>query len=58
VTKKITSEVVQAVFNLPWLVAQEAGLFAEEGLEVAGVGGPLPGSRRAAVDELVSSLLA
>ena len=32
--KKITSEYGQAVFNLPWLVAQEEGLFAREGLEV------------------------
>jgi NitT/TauT family transport system substrate-binding protein len=32
--KKITSEYSQVVFNLPWLVAQDEGLFAEEGLEV------------------------
>jgi NitT/TauT family transport system substrate-binding protein len=32
--KKITNEFSQAVFNLPWLVAQEEGLFAREDLEV------------------------
>jgi NitT/TauT family transport system substrate-binding protein len=32
--KKVTNEYSQAVFNLPWLVAQEEGLFAAEGLEV------------------------
>ncbi len=32
--KKIINEYSQAVFNLPWLVAQEEGLFAKEGLEV------------------------
>ena len=32
--RKITNEYSQAVFNLPWLVAQEEGLFAREGLEV------------------------
>ena len=32
--KKITNEYSQAVFNLPWLVAQEEGLFAKEDLEV------------------------
>ena len=32
--RKITTEYSQAVFNLPWLVANEEGLFAEEGLEV------------------------
>ena len=32
--KKITNEFSQAVFNLPWLVAQEEGLFEREGLEV------------------------
>ena len=32
--KRITSEYSQAVFNLPWLVAQEEGFFAEVGLEV------------------------
>jgi NitT/TauT family transport system substrate-binding protein len=31
---KITNEYSQAVFNLPWLVAQEDGLFTREGLEV------------------------
>jgi NitT/TauT family transport system substrate-binding protein len=39
VTRKITTEVVQAVFNLPWLVAQEEGLFADEDLEVEFVRG-------------------
>ena len=34
-TRKITNEFSQAVFNLPWLVAQEEGLFHQEGLEVA-----------------------
>jgi len=37
--KKITNEYSQAVFNLPWLVAQEEGLFAQEGLEVGFVRG-------------------
>jgi NitT/TauT family transport system substrate-binding protein len=32
--RKITNEFSQAVFNLPWLVAQEEGLFAQEDLEV------------------------
>jgi NitT/TauT family transport system substrate-binding protein len=32
--QKITNEYSQAVFNLPWLVAQEEGLFAAEGIEV------------------------
>jgi NitT/TauT family transport system substrate-binding protein len=32
--KKVTNEYSQAVFNLPWLVAQEEGLFAAEGIEV------------------------
>ena len=32
--KKIRSEFSQVVFNLPWLVAQDEGLFAEEGIEV------------------------
>jgi NitT/TauT family transport system substrate-binding protein len=33
-TRKITNEYSQAVFNLPWLVAEEEGYFAEEDLEV------------------------
>ena len=37
--RKITTEVVQSVFGLPWLVANEEGLFAEEGLEVEFVRG-------------------
>lgn len=32
--RKITTEYSQAVFNLPWLVAAEEGLFAAEDLEV------------------------
>src|SRR5262245_18487397 len=32
--KRVTNEFSQAVFNLPWLVAQEEGLFAQEGIEV------------------------
>jgi NitT/TauT family transport system substrate-binding protein len=32
--KRITNEFSQAVFNLPWLVAQEAGLFVREDIEV------------------------
>jgi NitT/TauT family transport system substrate-binding protein len=32
--KKITSEYSQVVFNIPWLVAQEKGFFADEGIEV------------------------
>ena len=32
--KRITNEFSQAVFNLPWLVAQEEGLFAQEDIEV------------------------
>jgi NitT/TauT family transport system substrate-binding protein len=38
-TKKITNEYGQAIFNLPWLVAQEEGLFAAEGLEVSFIRG-------------------
>ncbi|HYU20804.1 MAG TPA: ABC transporter substrate-binding protein [Chloroflexota bacterium] len=37
--RKITTEYSQAVFNLPWLVADEEGLFADEGLEVEFVWG-------------------
>src|SRR5580700_9900705 len=32
--RKIINEYSQAVFNLPWLVAQAEGFFAQEGLEV------------------------
>ena len=32
--KKVVSEVSGIVFSLPWLVARDEGLFAEEGLEV------------------------
>jgi NitT/TauT family transport system substrate-binding protein len=32
--RKVINEYSQAVFNLPWLVAEEEGLFAREGLEV------------------------
>jgi NitT/TauT family transport system substrate-binding protein len=32
--QNVTNEYSQAVFNLPWLVAQEEGLFAAEGIEV------------------------
>ena len=32
--KQITNEYGQAIFNLPWLVAQDEGLFAAEGIEV------------------------
>ena len=32
--RKIINEYSQAVFNLPWLVAQEEGFFAQEDLEV------------------------
>jgi NitT/TauT family transport system substrate-binding protein len=32
--RKIINEYSQAVFNLPWLVADEEGFFAQEGLEV------------------------
>jgi NitT/TauT family transport system substrate-binding protein len=32
--RKIVNEFSQAVFNLPWLVAQEEGFFAQEDLEV------------------------
>src|SRR5499426_1476550 len=32
--KRVANEFSQAVFNLPWLVAQEEGLFAPEGIEV------------------------
>lgn len=37
--KKITSEYSQVVFNLPWLVARDEGLFAAEGIEVAFIKG-------------------
>ncbi len=30
----VTSIANQAVFDLPWLVAQQEGLFAREGIEV------------------------
>ena len=33
--KQITNEYGQAIFNLPWLVAQDEGLFAAEGIDVA-----------------------
>ena len=33
-TQKIKNEFSQAVFNLPWLVADAEGLFAQEGIEV------------------------
>src|ERR1700680_2288884 len=33
--KHITNEYGQAIFNLPWLVAQDEGLFAAEGIEVS-----------------------
>jgi NitT/TauT family transport system substrate-binding protein len=32
--KQVTNEFSQAVFNLPWLVADEEGLFAQEDIEV------------------------
>ena len=32
--KRVINEFSQAVFNLPWLVAQEEGLFAQEDIEV------------------------
>src|ERR1041384_1697244 len=32
--KKMTSEYSQVVFNIPWLVAQQKGFFADEGIEV------------------------
>ena len=32
--KRVTNEYGQAIFNLPWLVAQDEGLFAAEGIEV------------------------
>jgi NitT/TauT family transport system substrate-binding protein len=32
--KRVTNEFSQAVFNLPWLVAHEEGLFAQEDIEV------------------------
>jgi NitT/TauT family transport system substrate-binding protein len=34
VPRKVVSEIVQSVFALPWLVARDEGLFAEEDLEV------------------------
>ena len=37
--RKVTTEVVQSVFALPWLVAREEGLFAAEDLEVEFVRG-------------------
>lgn len=33
-TRKIRSEIGSTVFSLPYLVAQELGYFADEGLEV------------------------
>jgi NitT/TauT family transport system substrate-binding protein len=38
-TKHITNEYGQAIFNLPWLVAQDEGLFASEGIEVSFIRG-------------------
>jgi NitT/TauT family transport system substrate-binding protein len=38
-TQKITNEYGQAIFNLPWLVAQDEGLFAAEDIEVSFVRG-------------------
>jgi NitT/TauT family transport system substrate-binding protein len=38
-TKRITNEYGQAIFNLPWLVAQDEGLFAAEGIEVSFIRG-------------------
>jgi NitT/TauT family transport system substrate-binding protein len=40
-TRKIVSEYAQAVFNLPWLVAAEEGLFEKEDLDVQFVKGRL-----------------
>jgi NitT/TauT family transport system substrate-binding protein len=37
--RKITTEIVQSVFGLPWLGARDEGLFAQEGLEVEFVRG-------------------
>lgn len=33
-TNKVVSEVSGIVFSIPWLVARDEGLFAEEGIEV------------------------
>lgn len=32
--KRITSQYLQPIYNLPWLVAHEEGIFAQEGIEV------------------------
>ena len=32
--KKVTSEISGVVFSLPWLVAKDEGLFAEEGIDM------------------------
>lgn len=54
--KQITSEYFQAIFNLPWLVAQDEGLFAREEIEVTFIRGgssgrsPAPETDRCAVD--------
>lgn len=46
--KKVISEYAQAVFNLPWLVAAEEGLFAKEGIEVEFLKGRLWDPKRPA----------
>lgn len=38
-TKRITNEYGQAIFNLPWLVAQDEGLFAAEDIDVSFIRG-------------------
>ena len=32
--KKVTSEISGIVFSLPWLIAKDEGLFAEEGIDM------------------------
>jgi NitT/TauT family transport system substrate-binding protein len=47
VTRRIRSEVTSVVHSLPWLIAQDAGLFAQEGLEVDFVHAPQRGTWKA-----------
>ena len=32
--KKVVSEIIGTVFSLPWLIAQDNGLFTEQGIDM------------------------
>ncbi len=51
---KVRSEITSRVFSLPWLVAQEEGLFAQEGLEVEFIHAPQRGTWKATGDRAAS----